>query len=198
VKHVNADDIGHTNNVKPDHSSMKYFISTTLIALAFISCQSTSKVTAQEVPRTDMSKVVADSVQSSIHADLTTTGIHTSYGISFNSDYTEILPISDITMKQIADFMIEKGASFTINVHSDNVGDRNELWDRTNSQASLIRRTLVSQFKVDTNQLASTGYGGRHPIADNSTSEGRATNNRVDIVISSAMQNYIEKLFEGL
>jgi len=177
---------------------MKYFVVTALIALAFMSCQSaTLSVRAQEVSRIDTMMVDADSVQINIKRDLSTIGMHTSYAIHFNSDDTEILPSSDSTMKHIADFMIETGSSFTINVHSDNSGDRNELWERTNRQASLIRRTLVSQYKVDTNQLASTGFGGRHPIADNSTPDGRAKNNRVDIVTSSAMETYREMLLEG-
>lgn len=177
---------------------MKYFVSTALIALAFMSCQSsTLSVRAQEASRIDTTMVDADSVQIDIKKDLSTIGLHTSYGIHFNSDYTEILPSSDFTMKQIADFMIETGSSFTINVHSDNNGDRNELWERTNRQASLIRRTLVSKFMVDTNQLASIGFGGRHPIGDNSTPVGRATNNRVDIVNTSVMKNYVDKLYDG-
>jgi len=38
---------------------------------------------------------------------------------------------------------------------------------------------------VDPGRLKAEGYGQEHPIADNSTQEGRAKNRRIDLRVTS-------------
>ena len=49
---------------------------------------------------------------------------------------------------------------------------------------------------MDPKQLSASGYADNHPVASNSTEEGRAKNRRVDIVVSLA-QNESTMLESG-
>jgi chemotaxis protein MotB len=58
-------------------------------------------------------------------------------------------------------------------------------WELSSARAHAVLHYLVGQHGADANRLAAVGYGDRHPIADNSTSEGRSANRRVVITIGS-------------
>jgi chemotaxis protein MotB len=44
-------------------------------------------------------------------------------------------------------------------------------------------RLLITSYELSPGRLSAAGYGEFHPSASNSTSEGRAQNRRLDIVI---------------
>lgn len=50
-------------------------------------------------------------------------------------------------------------------------------------RASEVANYLMSQ-KIDSQRISSEGLGEAHPIADNSTQQGRAQNRRVEIVLT--------------
>jgi outer membrane protein OmpA-like peptidoglycan-associated protein len=50
------------------------------------------------------------------------------------------------------------------------------------SRAQSVANRLVSVGKVDLNRIRSAGYGEERPVADNSTSDGRAKNRRIEVV----------------
>jgi outer membrane protein OmpA-like peptidoglycan-associated protein len=67
--------------------------------------------------------------------------------------------------------------------YTDNVGS--EQFNQTLSQerADAVRTYLSSQGVAQTN-ISAAGYGMSDPVADNSTSQGRAENRRVQLVVS--------------
>lgn len=67
--------------------------------------------------------------------------------------------------------------------HTDNSGnpDFNRLLSLR--RAESVKRWLVEQ-KLDAGRLRTEGYGPSRPIADNTTSVGRAANRRVDFIIA--------------
>jgi outer membrane protein OmpA-like peptidoglycan-associated protein len=69
-----------------------------------------------------------------------------------------------------------------ISGHSDNVGD-----DNYNKQLSFERANAIVEFlkrkKIDKDRLSCLGLGEDHPIATNTTEEGRRMNRRVEIEI---------------
>jgi outer membrane protein OmpA-like peptidoglycan-associated protein len=64
-------------------------------------------------------------------------------------------------------------------------------------RSTAVREALVKSFGVDTNRLASGGYGSKYPIASNATQEGKAQNRRVDFVNLSikSTEAYENELF---
>lgn len=74
--------------------------------------------------------------------------------------------------------------------HTDNVpiraGARSRFpsnWELSTARATAAVRFLHEQAGVNPRQLGALGYGEFHPVADNSTPEGRAKNRRIAVVI---------------
>ncbi len=71
--------------------------------------------------------------------------------------------------------------------HTDNVPIHNSQfhsnWELSTARASEIIRILVTREHIEPQRLSAAGYGEYHPVAGNSSEEGRRLNRRVDIVI---------------
>ena len=81
--------------------------------------------------------------------------------------------------------------------HTDNVPinsfrfDSN--WELSSIRATTVVRLFVSSSGIVPEKLLAVGYGQYRPVADNNTSEGRAKNRRVDIIILSSKFNKLEE-----
>jgi outer membrane protein OmpA-like peptidoglycan-associated protein len=69
--------------------------------------------------------------------------------------------------------------------YTDNVGGEQYNLTLSQQRGDAVRAYLVSQG-VSPDNVTSTGYGMSNPIADNSTSAGRAQNRRVQLVVSGS------------
>lgn len=67
--------------------------------------------------------------------------------------------------------------------YTDNIGSDEYNQKLSEQRANAVRDYLVSQGVKDAN-ITAQGFGKTHPIADNSTSSGRAQNRRVELVVS--------------
>lgn len=67
--------------------------------------------------------------------------------------------------------------------YTDNVGSDEYNQKLSEERADSVRDFLVSQ-NVSGSNITAEGYGKTHPVADNSTSSGRAENRRVQLVVS--------------
>ncbi|OGV68457.1 MAG: hypothetical protein A3K19_10095 [Lentisphaerae bacterium RIFOXYB12_FULL_65_16] len=56
-------------------------------------------------------------------------------------------------------------------------------WELSAARATSAVRHLVDSCAVDPRRIGAVGYGEYHPVADNSTPEGRAQNRRISVVI---------------
>ncbi len=59
-------------------------------------------------------------------------------------------------------------------------------WELSTARATFLLHYLISNGKISPQRLSAVGYGEYHPIAPNSSPEGRAANRRVDVVVLSA------------
>lgn len=59
-------------------------------------------------------------------------------------------------------------------------------WELSSARGTSVLRYLVEQTGFPGGRIASAGYGEMRPKADNATSEGRAANRRVEIVVMNA------------
>ena len=75
------------------------------------------------------------------------------------------------------------GLKLQVEGYTDNIGSEEYNQKLSEQRADGVRDYLVSQSVKD-NNVTATGYGKSDPIADNSTSSGRAENRRVQLVVS--------------
>jgi outer membrane protein OmpA-like peptidoglycan-associated protein len=75
---------------------------------------------------------------------------------------------------------------FRIEGHTDNVGTYGMNQELSLRRAISVRDYLIG-LGVAPSNIAVEGYGPSRPVANNETSDGRARNRRVEIVISGGM-----------
>ncbi len=88
---------------------------------------------------------------------------------------------------------------FMVEGHTDNVpykggGVLIDNWDLSVKRATSIVRILQNQYGLDPAKMAAAGRGEFKPIADNTTTEGKATNRRTRIVILPMLDQFFKLL----
>jgi K(+)-stimulated pyrophosphate-energized sodium pump len=72
--------------------------------------------------------------------------------------------------------------SVKIGGYTDNTGDAASNLDLSSKRAASVKDKLIS-LGITNTRLESEGYGDQHPVADNSTEEGRAQNRRIAVSV---------------
>lgn len=67
--------------------------------------------------------------------------------------------------------------------YTDNTGNAQGNLKLSGDRANAVLNELV-KLGVEKNRLSAEGYGQEHPVADNSTEEGRARNRRIDVRVT--------------
>ena len=78
-----------------------------------------------------------------------------------------------------------KGVTAEVQGHTDSTGSVAGNKRLSTRRAKAVRDYLVNNLGVAGSRLSSNGYGPDLPIADNSTSAGRAQNRRVVAVVAN-------------
>ena len=108
----------------------------------------------------------------------------------FDSGSAEIRVSSYPLLAKIAESLSEYSNDIRVEGHTDNIPISTPAfpsnWELSTSRATNIVRHLVSYYKFEPENLSATGYAEFRSVADNSSSDGRAKNRRVDIVVLSS------------
>lgn len=109
------------------------------------------------------------------------------YNIHFQADTAEILNTEDSRLDLIAESLNEALASagnstFLIDGHTASVGKPQEEMNLSYERANKIIDEMVKRG-IDRAKFSFRGFGGTKPVGDNSSSDGRAKNRRVEITI---------------
>ncbi len=72
--------------------------------------------------------------------------------------------------------------------YTDSAGSEAYNQKLSERRAKAVADVLMSEFNVDADRISSKGYGESNPVADNTTSEGRAQNRRVVASISATAE----------
>jgi outer membrane protein OmpA-like peptidoglycan-associated protein len=67
--------------------------------------------------------------------------------------------------------------------HTDSQGNAATNKRLSEERASAVREYIIANMGISREQVTSVGFGSEKPVASNRTSEGRALNRRIDIVI---------------
>jgi chemotaxis protein MotB len=105
----------------------------------------------------------------------------------FNSGQAVLRPGAATKIEQIAKVLSQHGFYLRVEGHSDNqpihTAQFNSNWQLSTARAMAVLLLLVNDSGLDPGKISLAGYGQYRPIADNSSSEGRRMNRRVDLVV---------------
>ena len=94
----------------------------------------------------------------------------------------ELDPDSIPPLRSIAAALRDRpGLRVEIAAHSDSEGTDEENLERTQARAETVRRALLQGAGVDPSRVTARGYGEAFPIDTNTTPEGRAANQRIEV-----------------
>ncbi len=87
-------------------------------------------------------------------------------------------------IEKIADLLkqMPEKTRFLIEGHTARIGEEIGEYELSLQRAHSIANALI-KVGINSEKIICKGYGGKNPIADNETSEGRAKNRRVEITI---------------
>jgi chemotaxis protein MotB len=105
----------------------------------------------------------------------------------FESGSGQMKQESQGAFDRIAELLRKRRCRLRIEGHTDNVPIHTSRfssnWELSTTRATEVIRLLIVRDGFDPHRLGAAGYGEFHPVASNSTKEGRTMNRRVDIVI---------------
>jgi outer membrane protein OmpA-like peptidoglycan-associated protein len=105
--------------------------------------------------------------------------------LTFDTGKATLKPESQEQLKNIAEILkAYPKVMIKLGGYTDNTGDPQANLRLSQQRADAVMADLV-KLGVDANRMKAEGYGQEHPIADNSTEEGRAKNRRIDIRVVS-------------
>jgi len=107
--------------------------------------------------------------------------------ILFDSGEAELKPEGQKILEQIAG-VLASHTNRQIHVigHTDDVPIRRKFasnWELSTARATAAVRFLQERAGVDPRRLGAVGHGEFHPIAPNTTPDGRARNRRIEVVV---------------
>jgi chemotaxis protein MotB len=92
-------------------------------------------------------------------------------------------------LDRIASILAVRTCRLRIEGHTDNVPIHTSHiasnWELSTARSTEVVRLLILRYRFPPERLSAAGYAEYHPVAGNDTSQGRAQNRRVDIVILS-------------
>jgi outer membrane protein OmpA-like peptidoglycan-associated protein len=105
-------------------------------------------------------------------------------GVLFKTGKASLVPEAREKLAKVAGILaIHKGLKIEADGFTDSTGPAPLNERLSQSRAQAARDFLVSQG-VAPDAIVSRGFGADHPIADNSTTNGRQENRRVELVVS--------------
>ena len=126
-------------------------------------------------------KIAASGID--LRSQLLNEGRFSTTGILFNSGSDQIKPESNGVLKLIAD-ALQQNTSLNLNIigHTDADGNEGNNLKLSQQRAISVKNILVSQFYIANNRLQTEGKGETEPVDENTTTEGKANNRRVEFV----------------
>lgn len=114
---------------------------------------------------------------------LITEGRLVTQGILFDVNSHRIKPESTGTLKTIAD-VLKENPSVKVKIigHTDSEGNDETNLILSGKRSESVKKTLIEEYGIDAARMETDGKGESEPLADNNTSEGKATNRRVEFV----------------
>ncbi len=105
--------------------------------------------------------------------------------LTFETGKATLKPESQEQLKNIAEILkAYPKVTLKLGGYTDNTGDPQANRKLSQLRAETVMGELV-EMGVDAGRLKAKGYGQEHPVADNSTEDGRAKNRRIALLVTS-------------
>lgn len=109
--------------------------------------------------------------------------------LEFDNDRADIKPQFEPEVAKVADFMkANPTVTALIEGHTDNSGTPAHNLKLSQMRAESVVNYLVQKFGIDRSRLAAKGFGDTRRVAYNTTSEGRAQNRRVNVILDCVLK----------
>lgn len=136
-----------------------------------------------------------------VKSDATSITITLADNLLFSSGSADLKPGSQEILSEVATVLKDIPNNIRIEGHTDNVPISNSEfasnWELSAARASRVLRFLAEQGGLPAPKLSLAGFADTHPVADNSTAEGRALNRRAEIVIVYPTQEELQRILSG-
>lgn len=104
--------------------------------------------------------------------------------LEFETDSANLRPGSSEQLRNIAEILkAYPNVNVKIGGYTDNVGDASYNLKLSQERANRTMHEL-ERLGVSPSRITAEGFGEQHPVADNSTEEGRQLNRRIDIRVT--------------
>jgi chemotaxis protein MotB len=115
----------------------------------------------------------------------------------FESGDTRVNDDGQAALSGIADALKGRELELRVEGHTDNVPIKNlryqSNWELSAGRSTSVVRYFIEACKMAPERFAAAGYGEFRPVAANDSSEGRAQNRRVDVVLIAATSEEPER-----
>jgi len=105
----------------------------------------------------------------------------------FDSGSAALKPEARKLAREMSAMLVPHPKQVTVTGHTDNVPiNKPEFpsnWDLSVKRAVNFLKVLLENKRLDPSKFSATGKGEYHPVASNTTAEGRAKNRRVEVAI---------------
>jgi len=104
--------------------------------------------------------------------------------LEFDTDSATLKPASEEQIRNIVAIMkAYPNVNIKIGGYTDSVGNDSYNLKLSQDRANSVKNELI-KYGIAEDRISAEGYGEQHPIADNSTEEGRQRNRRIDIRVT--------------
>ncbi len=108
----------------------------------------------------------------------------------FDSGSATLKSGAEAAFARIVRVLQEHSCAVRVEGHTDTVPIHTAAfasnWELSTARATQVVRVLIETYGFPPDRLSAAGYAEFHPVADNSDTEGRQLNRRVDVVIVNA------------
>jgi OOP family OmpA-OmpF porin len=106
-------------------------------------------------------------------------------GVQFGVSKAVIEPQYFAVLTKVQDAIrLFPASRIRIEGHTDSYGTDEQNLGLSMARADAVRQYLLANMQLDPGQIEAVGLGETHPIASNETSEGRARNRRIDLIVT--------------
>ena len=106
--------------------------------------------------------------------------------ISFSTGSTQVSNGTITTLKSVVKVMKDfKDTTISVLGHTDSKGSVQYNQNLSEARAKSVQ-SILNRYGLPRNRTTSEGYGEMSPLCDNATSQGRACNRRVELIIMNA------------
>lgn len=123
--------------------------------------------------------------------------------VLFDSGSAEIKGNAKNLLDKLAPLIENKGSDIRVEGHTDNVqlsaeSKYKDNWELSTARASQVAAFILEENIIDASKVSVAGYAEHKPVAENNSTENKAKNRRVDIILISDFTEAEKKAQENI